>query len=442
MTSVKAKIADFFRRNDERIILPVLFVFGLVFHMWLCFYMETYAVPFEVTAPEVINEFLQETRMVFLFMNAMLTALIPVVAYKIAEQLEVRAMWQRVLAALVCGLYPAVISHTKLSISARDWGPGLGVWLFLFPCIIALVILTSANISRKRPIARGFMAILLSLTLAAAIIAHERMTAVALAAIFAAIFARLFLKRDFVPIRPFLISLILFAAAAVFYWGEQIAESLAAFRGGEGALLPIIRGLYSFAIPTWGLGILGFCLFAKCGCEYKIRRKREKLDESELNKHAKLLIFSMFALSAFVLELGFVAASSREYSADIVAPLVLMSCVCMIFVRGLELRTILYSIIAHGLIFTAVFTLTPLTDFADFNEVFMYVSLVFSFMALLIVYVSCGGRFKTSIIAGTIAAVALFFAVYTTAVYLPGQKQPREDSSAQLPLQQEYGHED
>jgi hypothetical protein len=135
---------------------------------------------------------------------------------------------------------------------------------------------------------------------------------------------------------------------------------------------------------------------------------------------------------------------------DIAAPLVLISVICYIFIyendpqRRLSLHQILSAIVLLGVIFTAFFALSaevvvqaeditvsavsglyPLRIGVDIkslitlNTLFLSVSAVFSLMALLIVYISCARRYRLHIISWTIAAIALYSCVYTTAIYLP-----------------------
>jgi hypothetical protein len=402
-------------------------------------------------------------------------------------------MWQRALAAAVCGLYPAVISHTKLAISDGVWNsPSLEVWAFLFPCIIALIMLSAANISPKRSVARHLTAILLSLTIVAAMIAHEHMIAVAAAAVATLVFAKLFLKREPAPIRTFLISLILFGTGAYYLSGHlsshipfyapnfDFMTHVRAYSPDMDLLRLISGNLYYFAVSTWGLGILALPLFAKNAREYTVRIKHEKQHSSanseaaaESCKQAKLLIFSAFAMLSLLFSLGLGVLNSleslmlgahREFQdvllngthIDNIVPLVLLSAICVIFIRGLELRGILYSTVILGIVFSVFFSLTssmvvnavsvtaapilglyPIRIGVDigslitFDGLFLTVSAVFSFMALLIVYVSCGQRFRTNIIAGTIAAISLYSAIYVCAVYLPYQhEQLRGESQA------------
>jgi hypothetical protein len=501
VTNVKIKISDFLRSKGEQAVLPALFLSGLVLHTWLCIYMETYA-PVSAEFP------FPEYRFMSSFVGALLTALIPVIAYKIAEYLEVGAIWKRLLAAIVCGLYPAVISHTKLAISESvSWNGGVSapeVLAFLFPCVIALILVSSADIAPKSAALRHFTAILLAVTITAAVIAHERMLAAGAAAVLTAVFTRLVLKREPLPIRTFLLSLLVLAAVTLYlhHAGVILGNSYLPSRAIESYLSEIgidlyrlIAGhLYYFAVSTWGLGILALCLLVKHTRAYTKRIKQDKYSNIsaysatssaalETRKQAKFLILSMFSFLALLFSIGYSAIVSLSWFSndthlryqdflingafsDNFTPLILLAAVCGLFVHGYNLRTILCATVTLGGVFTAFFLLTasitvraPFTEIAailamyplrpgvvidtpiTYDGLFMTASIVFSFMALLIVLVSCGGRSRTRLIAGAIAVISLYCAVYTIAVYLPNEREQLPQTRI-LPLQESYYHED
>jgi hypothetical protein len=198
-----------------------------------------------------------------------------------------------------------------------------------------------------------------------------------------------------------------------------------------------VGGLFLFAVSTWGLGFLGLCqlgkqfhVYTRCIKVDKNSNKSDKSDTPDLRKQSSYLIFTTFAFLALLFSLIYSVLFTNDVFVGNIAPIVLLSVTCGIFIHGLTLRTILFATVVHGLVFSGTFTFAP-TLAGAFGEVLMFVSAVFSFMSLLIVFVSCGGRYKTRIIAGAIAAISLFFAIHTVAFYLPTVRESRISGAAE-----------
>jgi hypothetical protein len=175
-------------------------------------------------------------------------------------------------------------------------------------------------------------------------------------------------------------------------------------------------------------------------------------------------IFSVFAyLSAvFCIALSVLTAATPDFFPNVYGlqesliygkyidgfiPLILISSVYSVCTRELDLRAILSAVVVSGGIFTAFFSLTapyvvragqvnvsailgiyPLRIGADIDSLitvdglFLTLSAVFCFMALLIVYVCCGGKHRVKIISATIAGIAVYSGVYVCSVYLPYER--------------------
>ncbi|MCL1831830.1 MAG: hypothetical protein FWG45_02830 [Oscillospiraceae bacterium] len=450
MTNIKA----LFTKKYERILIWVMLIFSFVVYFSMNLYVER---------PHRIDEF----DLMLLAVSAALTALLPVIAYKIAEHLQVGSYRRKLAAAFVCGFSPAIIIHTNPTVAYNNFGAyAHNALTFLFPFLMVLIILSAADTPAKRTVSRGFKAILLAVTIAAAVFAHKPMICVAAAAVLALVLAKLVLKREPVPLKVFLIALLILGGL-VLVLGVPGGYILGASRifsfdfGGE--FWRILSGrLYYVAVSTWGLGIVGVCLFLRKTHAYVVQMKSDTAQSAEESaKHAKFLTFSAFAFSALLFSIAY---SVVESAYDLVytqsqgyyiqglfmenaIPLVLLAAVCGIFIYTLELRTILSATVSLGLIFTAFFVFTagevvngentqvaaiqgilplrigeaanaPIT----FDSLFMNVSIVFSVMALLIVFVSCGGRQRTRIVAALIAAITLYGTVYSAAVCLPYER--------------------
>ncbi|MCL1881322.1 MAG: hypothetical protein FWF76_04005 [Oscillospiraceae bacterium] len=493
--NVILRISNFFQTRSERSIMFTLFGIAFILHTWLTFYING--------DTPVDSQLLLEYKVMTLLLTSMLSALIVVFAFKIASILEVGRIWRRILVTLVSGFYPAIIAHTKTWYEVSGMHEVLG---FLFPFVIALVLLSAVCLEHNRIRSRHFMAILLAVAMLAGMISHERMTAVSLASLITLIFARLLLKRNILPIRTFVISLIIALATLLFaephlarFLSLTPLDFLERFRGeyapaffantsdsaftGMNLVRAFAGHLYYFAIATRGLGIIGLCLFiiAARKLSKRVRAECQKstltiAELAESKKQSKFVIFTCFAFLSLLFTLilsvegqlstyaywSYVGTFPPQETLifgmymDSIIPLILISAVCGIFVYGIGLKVILHSTVILGVIFTAFFAFTseivvhpsafenasvaailsiyPLKIAMDidqpitFHELFLTVSLVFSFMSLLIVLMSCGGRSRIRIIAGVILCAYLYSAVYTIVVFLPYERERLQHS--------------
>jgi len=386
--------------------LPIMLFFAaLALHTVLAFYME-------ITVPEPLDNPLHAplgeviyAPAVWMFpapsfryaamlvINGAIVSLIPPIAYKIAEKLKVANIWQRLLAAIAAGICPVVIADTKFI--------GTQALCFLFPCLIVLIMLNAAQ--AKGTVSRYFLTILLSLTIAAAVLADGRMIALALSSIAAVTLIRLCYKKQSISLFTFIVSLgvfvVLFEILTLRY---QVPQSgmvrLLGYAELPSSLLEISQYLYSFAVSTWGLGVLGLCLFVK--------------SVSRSSNDVIIKLFAAFVVFSIILSMGTGNAQSTM-------PLVLIMTVCGIALYGINLRDILTAIIVLGMIFTVFFTLS-IGKAVDTQIV--TVSAVFSLMSLFIVFVCCTERYKLRIVLGAVGLISLYFCIYTCAILLPAER--------------------
>jgi hypothetical protein len=342
-----------------------------------------------------------------LIVNGAIAALIPVFVYKIAIRLGVEKPWQRILAALAAGICPGVIAASKYV--SND------LFNLLFPCIIALIMLTISDV--KNLAGRCFLSVLLAFVTTVMVFADDRMITVAVALIFAVITTQISSKtstssktRKIAPTITFLVSLVIFAAAVVYLVARfELKQSDGLFADFDrfdpkSQFASVARQMYQFAISTWGLGVLGFVLFIK-----------------NVRKSVKLTAFSAFVYLTAVFNL--------IIDITAITPLVLTAIICCVCLYDLELRDILYAITATGFIFTAYFS-----QFMESvgNAEFITISIVFCMMAAIIVIVCCGGRYRVKIMSGAIAGIVVYSCVYMYAVTLPHENKQMSEYNAYI----------
>lgn len=391
-----------------------------------------------------------------LFINGAVISLIPVIVYAAAKKLGVEKAWHRVVAAFVCGVYPAVFAHSKFL-----WDETL---CFLFPWLAAFIILTAFDLKNRA--AKHFFSILSAFVIMAAIAANPRMLALAAAFFAVLIFAKLFLKKELVCLSTFLPSLALFAT--VFWIIAAKLSSLTgvsftdfAFKTGGSSFIELTAGhLYYFASATWGLGVLGVCLFAySCAGNRRASKQNTKPRKktAEEIRRERLIIFSAFALVSALFG-GFASVLSRFGEPgvsqdafifgrimDSFIPLVLMAALCDIFINGLDLRKLLTSVVALGGVYTAFFALTArelvnadkvdvasvislyplrigerIRSLITADSLFLTVSSVFCVMAFFIVSVCCSSeKRRIRVISLSIAVISAYSCAYAAFLYLP-----------------------
>jgi hypothetical protein len=346
--------------------------------------------------------------------NSLFAALIPVLVYKIAVRLGVARSWQRLLAALIAGVYPAVFTRTKFV--------GGGTLNLFFPFVIALLLLTCADTKNKA--GKAFLAMLLALLTTVAVFSDARMLAIAMAVVLVIIVAR-FEKKNIVPLAVFFVSLAVFSLGIyLFALHLKIPLTISSLFAGGIAVTESVKlvsaHLYYFAASTWGLGVLGLVLFAKLD-------KKTTKEDPQLSNH---FIFSAFAFFSLVACMTLNVLYTPEEYTDNITPLFLIFVVCNICMYELNLRSILSTTVILGGVFTYFF-LSPSAfrelayienGISEFGSVFQTVSVVFCMMALLIVLVCCGGRYRIKITTAAIAAVSVYSCVYVCAVYLPYER--------------------
>ncbi|MDR0222068.1 MAG: hypothetical protein LBI38_00820 [Oscillospiraceae bacterium] len=527
MSELSKKADRIFRRIGDRGVLLLMFLAGVIAHTALALHMEAFSIiPDEFVSAAwaslfagngfggiisrtdgyygwlgalfyspvmlvVRNPFVRYKAM--LVINGIIASFIPLIAYKIAGGLGVKKAWMRVLTAAVCGMYPAVFAHTKFI-----WNE---TFCLVFPWVAALIITAACN--AKNRVYKHFLSALLALTLTASVCAHPRLASVAAAAVAAALFARFYLKKKVIFLSSFIPALAVFSAGFFVLTGELVSlmwgsggvilrntlsdffpvlERL--FMGDADTWARLLKAaaghLYYFTSSTWGLGVLGVCLFigALAGRRRVFGKEKQPVKSAAvLSVNERFLVFSAFALLSALFS-GAVSVLFKsgadgftEYQdavifgryMDGVIPLTPAFVICYVFLYGLDLRKLLPAIVALGGIYTAFFLLCARTlvnapnvsvyhvlglyplrigekvdALITMDGLFLTVSAVFSLMALFIVFVCCAKRYRVRIISATVALIAFYSCAYTVAAYLPFVARTAREVNAPIHEASEY----
>ncbi|MDR1755318.1 MAG: hypothetical protein LBR74_10570 [Eubacterium sp.] len=421
------------------------------------------------------NPFTQYKAM--LIFNGIVVSFVPVIAYRVSLRLGVSQVWQRILVAIVCGLYSTVFAHTKFI-----WNE---ISCIIFPwLIISLIIRTGdEKPGLKKHMFSGFTAFICAVSY----FAHPRLICVILSATAVILFARVFLKVKLVYQNTFFIvfatamlgfmALDRYLIGVIWRGGVETLQNTIGFFIGQLTHLKTVVGwewlfttvlghLYYFATSTWGLGIIAVCLAVLVQVKYFTGRRlktivTEKPDSKvigHLGYNNYFLIFSLYALLSNL----FAAALSTlsKYSAngygqyqdtvifgrymDSVIPLLIMFVICYVFLYGLDLQKLLAATVVIGIIYGLFFVFaapavvnSPETRVSPMlgiypvrigervdavitsDGLFLTVSCVLCFIAVFIVVVCCAKKYRALILSGIMIAIMLYSSLYTATVYLP-----------------------
>ncbi len=401
-----------------------------------------------------------------LILNGVIVSIVPVIAYHIGRLLGMEKAWNRLLLALVCGIYSTTFAHTKFA-----WNETACI---IIPWLLIFLLLQTDNIGNK--VAKHFMSVLTAFAAVFAYSAHPRLLSVTIAAVVIILFARLAMKKKLVFLSSFIPALAVFAVLEFMLrthlmnvmWGENRAELQNTFGSIFGKLSGLFTEngitrffetlcghLYYFATSTWGLGSIALCLVFTSVFSY-FKSKKHK---TEKNKYTdSFVIFAVFGFFSNLLSMlvsvidKFGAAGFEQYQdtvifgryIDSVIPLLIMLVISYVFINSLDFTKLLGAFVILGVIYALFFIFTaPIIINAPNTRVspilglypirigenidatitidglLLTVSCVFCFVALFVVIVCCSVRYRKHIISLCMVCTMLYSSLYTAIVYLP-----------------------
>lgn len=399
-----------------------------------------------------------------LIVNALLIGFIPLIVYHLAGKFGVLRVRRKLLIAMCCGLYAAYITNSKFI-----WNEALTcllVWLLVL-CVFTAWDKTGKSSKAVQSILTGFLC-------AMAYASNKRLISIIAALILTVIIARLVLREKILNL-PIFGTTLLVSFAAEYFLHLTIEQALridtvsAAESIADGSVNKVFRmffsHIYEFMTSSVGTGALAAAIFVVMLFSYltegvkahsKTLEDGTKVYEPVKHKYSSRLIG--FALFQF-LAVGCTAMMSALFSfgtgstlqeaelfgryTDNIAPFAIFLVLVYIFLYGINLTMPLigagiygYSCfcfavagypmaeISSGFKYSSIFGIFPmiLGESADSDSDMKYIimsSLVLTLYALIIVFVSCTRKHKTSLITGTMLCVLVAAAVYSSAIYFP-----------------------
>lgn len=401
-----------------------------------------------------------------LIVNALIVGFIPLIVYHLAGKFGVMRVRQKLLIAMSCGLYVAYAINSKFI-----WNEPI---TSLMGWLLTLCLFSSWDKSSKS--SRAVISALAGLLCAAAYASNKRLISVVAAVILTAVIARLVLKERLLNLPVFTVTLaVSFAAEYLLHMTvEQLLRGENVLPGGAaeisvnesalgGFFGVFFSHIYAFMTSSVGMGALAAAIFAVMLFSYiteGIKSRPITLDDGtkvyEPVKHKyspKLTVFALFqflavgctAVTSSFFTFGAGGAEDMEIFGrytDNIAPFAIFLVLVYIFLHGIDFIMPLIGAGIYGyacLCFAvAGYPLAQLSDNFKYSSLFgifpmiasesaessgmsclIMSSLVFALYALIIVFVSCARRHKTTLISGTVLCVLMGALIYTEAAYVP-----------------------
>lgn len=391
-----------------------------------------------------------------LVVNAMLVSFIPLIVYHLAAKLGIVRVRHKLMISLSCGLYISYIAGSKFV-----WNESITA---LLCWIMVLCVFTAWD--KKNKSTRFTMSILLGFLCAAAYAASAQLIALTVAIVATVLAAHFVLREKVLNLAAFAISAVVSFAAEYFaramicakLWGEgpgfSLTDSLGRF------FESLYSGIYAFMTSTLGMGALAAAIFVILSLTLIHEGVRRRVDTPENNtkvyepiKHKYSMRLTLFAMFQF-LAIGFSEIFSSLFVAsgrsgdmynvvscgENTAPFALFLVLVFVFQYGIELKHLLlavgvyaYSCLCFALsgyprsseeaqveMLAAVIPLNGHTAVSASPMTYLIMSsLVFSFYAVIIVFVSCSRKHRSVLVSTSVFSVVMLETVILGGIFIP-----------------------
>lgn len=399
-----------------------------------------------------------------LIVNALLIGFIPLIVYHLAGKFGVLRVRRKLLIAMCCGLYAAYITNSKF------------IWNETLTCLLlwllVLCVFTAWDGTGKS--SKAVLSVLTGFLCAVAFASNKRLISIIAALILTVIIARLVLREKILNLPLFGITLLLSFTAEHFLrltieqtlWTDTVSAAESVADGSVSKVFGVFFShIYAFMTSSVGTGALAAAIFVVMLFSYLtegVKGRAKTLEDGtrvyEPVKHkysSRLIVFALFQFlavgcTALMSSLFSLGGSSTMQEAELfgrytdnIAPFAIFLVLVYIFLYGINLTMPLigagiygyscfcfavagYPIaeISSDFRYSSIFGIFPmiLGESSDGNSDMKYIimsSLVLALYALMIVFVSCTRRHKTSLVTGMMLCVLVTAAVYSSVIYLP-----------------------
>lgn len=398
-----------------------------------------------------------------LIVNALIIGFIPLIVYHLAGKFGVLRVRRKLLIAMCCGLYAAYITNSKFI-----WNEALTcllVWL------LVLCVFTAWDKAGKS--SKAVQSVLMGFLCAVAYASNKRLISIVMALILTVIIARLVLREKILNLPVFGITLAVSFSAEYFLrltieqalWTDTASAGGSIANGSVNNIFGVFFShIYAFMTSSVGTGALAAAIFVVMLFSYLtegVKARAKTLEDGtkvyEPVKHkysSRLIVFALFqflavgctAMMSALFSFGVGSMQEAELFGrytDNIAPFAIFLVLVYIFLYGINLTMPLigagiygYSCfcfavagypmteISSSFKYSSIFGIFPmiLGESADGDSDMKYIimsSLVLTLYALMIVFVSCTRKHKTSLVTSMMLCVLVAATVYSSVIYLP-----------------------
>lgn len=402
-----------------------------------------------------------------LIVNSLIVGFIPLIVYHLSGKFGVMRVRRKLLIAMCCGMYVAYTINSKFV-----WNEPL---TSLIGWLLVLCVFSAWDKSNRS--SRAAMSALVGFLCAVAYAVNVRLISVVAAVVLTAVLARVLFRERLLNLPIFTITLAssfvaeYFLRMAIY---QQLRGGTPAFGAADIEISAnalnrffgvFFSHIYAFMTSSVGLGALAVAIFVVVMYAYLaegVKARAVTLEDGtkvyEPVKHkysARLVVFALFqflAVGATLLTSAFFTFGTSDFSGDMdifgrytdnIAPFAIFLVLVYIFLHGIDLTKTLigagiygYSYICFAVagyplaqisdkyMYSSLFGLFPmiageeLTGSSSMSSLIMS-SLVFSLYAIVVVFVACARKNKTTLVTGTVFCVITAAIIYTGVGHIP-----------------------
>lgn len=403
-----------------------------------------------------------------LIVNALVISFVPLIVYHLAGKFGVLRVRRKLLIAICCGMYTAYITSSKF------------IWNESFSCffvwLLTLCMFSAWDKNNKG--SRVAHSMLVGFLCAVAFASNKSLISIVFALILTVVFARVVLREKMLNIPVFAITLFASFAAERFLrmtieqklFGDVFGIGLGEIAKNDEATGRLFGAffshVYAFMTSSVGMGALAAAIFVAILFSYltegvKARAKTledgTKIYEPVKHKYSvRLTVFASFqflAVGSTAIVSAFFTMNPEGYHqetvafgkyTDTIAPFALFLVLVYIFLYGIDIVKLFIGAVIYGyscfcfavtgyhitqvhgnFMYSSLFGIFPMIlgeNLSESKPGMQYVimsSIVFTLYALMIVFVSCTRRTRTTLVTATVFCVLLAASVYSGVVYFP-----------------------
>lgn len=403
-----------------------------------------------------------------LIVNAFVISFVPIIVYHLAGKFGVLRVRRKLLIAICCGMYTAYITSSKF------------IWNESFSCFFVwlLTLCMFGTWDKNNKGSRATHSMIVGFLCAVAYASNKSLISIVFALILTVVFARIVLREKLLNLPVFAITLFASFAAERFLrmtieqrlFGGVIGNGFGEIAKNDEAagrfFGAFFSHVYAFMTSSVGMGALAAAVFVVILFSYltegvkgraKILEDGTKIYEPVKHKYsARLTVFASFQFLAvgctaivsalFTMNPGGYNRETVVFGryTDTIAPFAIFLVLVYIFLYGIDIAKLFIGAVIYGyscfcfavagyritqtlgsFMYSSLFGIFPMIlgeNHSESKPGMQYIimsSIVLTLYALMIVFVSCTRRTRTTLVTVTVFCVLLAASAYSGIVYFP-----------------------